>query len=146
MSKQEPTSVTVLVVDGKLVPADQWAQERLAALPLKRRLEATFDLTEPVDDLRAKYMAGMNELFENIDGTGPGKRWPTMKTLRKHILVKIGFAEPLYRNDGVKMIPLSMARGEMDYADLQQCLELTRAYVVDTYGWDPWEEHEDAHR
>lgn len=144
--KQETASITVLVVDGKLVPADQWAQERLAQLPLKRRLEATFDLTEPVDDLRAKYMAGMNDLFENIDGTGPGRRWPTMKSLRKHILVKIGFAEPVYRADGVKMVPLSMARGEMDYPDMVQCLELTRAYVVDTYGFDPWQDHEDANR
>lgn len=138
----EFASVTVLVENGRLVPADQHAQEMLSQLPLKKRLEATFDLTNATDDLRARYMIGMKALWDNAEGAGPGKRWPTVTSIRKHILVKIGFAEPVYRADGVKMVPLSQARGEMDFADLTQCLELTRAYVVDTWGWDPWEEKE----
>lgn len=140
MTKPEFESVIVLVEGGRLVPADQYAQEMLAKLPLRKRLVATFDLADATDDLRARYMIGMKVLFDNVDGAGPGRRWPTVTSLRKHILVKIGFAEPLYRNDGVKMIPLSMARGEMTHEDLAQCLELTRAYVVDTWGHDYWEE------
>ncbi len=138
----EFASVTLMVENGRLVPADQHAQEMLAQLPLKKRLVGTFDLEEATDALRARYMIGMKALFENLDGTGPGKRWPTVTSLRKHILVKIGFAEPVYRADGVKMVPLSMARGEMTFEDMTQCLELTRAHCVDTWGWDPWQEEE----
>lgn len=138
----EFASVTLMVENGKLVPADQYAQEMLAQLPLNKRLIGTFDLEEATDAMRARFMIGMKALFENTEGTGPGKRWPTVTSLRKHILVKIGFAEPVYRNDGVKMVPLSMARGEMSFEDMTQALELTRAYCVDTWGWDPYQEEE----
>jgi len=140
----EANTIAVIVENGRLVPADQFAQELVDKLPAKRRLIAVVDLEEPTDQLRNFYMAGIGMLFDNVDGTGPGKTWPTQNSLRKYILKEIGFAEAVVRVDGVKWIPLSMARGEMSFEDMTTCLELSRAFVVDKWGFDPWGEWSEA--
>ncbi len=143
--KSERPRIRVRVDNGRLTAIDAAAQEQIDKLPLGFII-AEIDQEDATDSLRALYMAGMNELFENVDNTGPGKMWPVMKSLRKFVLKEIGFAEPVIRVDGVKWVPLSMARGEMDYDDLKTCLELTRAYVVDRWGFDYWDEEHRKNR
>jgi hypothetical protein len=140
----EQDTIAVVVENGRLVPADQFAQELIGKLPLGRRLIAVVNMEEPTDQLRNFYFAGIGLLFQNIDGTGPGKTWPTANSLRKYILKEIGFAEPVIRVDGVKWVPVSMARGEMSFEDMTTCLELSRAFVTDKWGWDAWADWSDA--
>lgn len=105
---------------------------------------AEIDAEDSTDGLRNLYFAGLNTLFENTDGCGAGKTWPTPNSLRKYLLKEIGMAEAVLRVDGVKWVPVSMARGEMSYADLVTCLELSRAFVLDRWGWNPWDQWKEA--
>lgn len=144
-TKIERARIRVRVDNGRLTAIDAAAQEQIDKLPLGV-IVVEADEEDPTDSLRALYMAGMNELFLNVDGTGPGKTWPTMTSLRKFILKEIGFAQAVVRIDGVKWVPLSMSRNEMGYDDLKTCLELTRAYVVDRWGFDYWDEEHRKNR
>lgn len=148
MTKPERQRIIVMVEGGKIVASDAWAQECIDKLP-KGRFVIEPDLDEAEDGVRNLFMAGIGTLFENTDGCGPGKTWPTTTSLRKFILKEIGFAEAVIRVDGVKWVPVSMARGEMTYADLQTCLELGRAFCIDHWGWDPflqWQEAKDLEK
>lgn len=140
----EAETIAVRVHNGHLVADDPYSQELVDKLPAGRRLIAVVDMEEPTDGLRNLYFAGLNTLFENVDGTGPGKTWPTANSLRKFILKEIGFAEAVIRVDGVKWVPVSMARGEMSYGDLVTCLELSQAFALDRWGWNPWEQWKEA--
>lgn len=143
MTKVERPRIRVRVENGRLIALSAYDQELIDKLPLGA-IVAEVDAEDATDGLRNFYMAGIGTLFENVDGCGPGKTWPTPTSLRKYILKEIGFAEAVVRVDGVKWIPLSMARGEMTFQDLTTCLELSRAFVLDKWGFDPFEEWSEA--
>ena len=147
MSKPvERPRFAVRVVNGALVPDDPWAAEQIGLLPLGR-LMVEADTEDAEDAARGKFMAGIGMLYHNIDETGPGKKFPTERQLRRHILSAINFAEPLFRMDGIKMDPRSQAKGEMTYAEWVTITELTRTYCLERWGFDPidsWEKEKDA--
>lgn len=80
------------------------------------------------------YFAGLKLLFENQD------KFATNKKLREEILKKIGYSKKLYRVDGtfLKEVPDSMAIENMTDEEMSIVQEKSRAYVVATWGWDPW--------
>ena len=143
MSKTERPRIRVKVDNGRLTAISAVDQEIIDKLPLGV-IVAEIDAEDATDGTRNMFMAGIGLLYENIDGTGPGKTWPTPNSLRKYILKEIGFAEAVVRVDGVKWVPMSMARGEMSYADLTMCLELSRAFALDKWGFDAWTEWAEA--
>lgn len=141
--KTERPRIRVKVDTGRLVAVSLFDQEQIDLLPLGV-FTIEPDVEDATDGLRNFYHAGIGLLFNNVDGTGVGKTWPTPNSLRKYVLKEIGFAEAVVRVDGVKWVPLSMARGEMSYADLVTCLELSRAFVLDKWGFDAWADWSDA--
>jgi hypothetical protein len=131
---------------GRLIADDAYAQEQIDLLPTGR-LMVEADTEDAEDGARNKFMAGIGLLYHNIDETGPGKQFPTERQLRRFILTAINFAEPLMRVDGIKMDPRSQAKGEITYAEWVTITELTRAYCVEKWGFDPieaWEQEKDA--
>jgi hypothetical protein len=144
--KIERPRIVVLVENGRLVAGSAWDQEQIDKLP-RGRIIAEIDETEPEDGVRALFMAGIQVLFDNVDGTGPGGEWPTPNHLRREILREIGFAEPIMRVDGIKKEARSMARGQMTYDELVLVLEISRSYCVARWGFDPfqsWQDEKDA--
>jgi hypothetical protein len=156
VSKRE-APIAVVVENGRLVPADAWAQDDIQKLPHGARFHAYLTLAvSDVDDehgrLLTKYMAGIGDLYEWLPITGPGTDFPTATHVRKEILKQISFCEIHPRIDGTeKREPLSMSRDKMTFEDLQICFELTRLYVLawtehlTGKAYDPWKEWEDAH-
>lgn len=147
-TKIERTRIAVTVQNGRLTALDAYGQEQIDKLPVGR-LFIEIDEEEPEDGLRNKYMAGIGLLFENVDGAGPGGEWPTPNHLRREILREIGFADPILRVDGIKKEPRSMARGAMKADELAIVTELTRAYCVQRWGFDPiesWEQEKEAEK
>lgn len=145
-AKAERPRFAVAVENGKLVAGGPWEQEQIDKLP-RGRIFVEISTEEPEDGIRNLYMAGISLLFENVDGAGPGHEWPTPNHLRRHILREIGFAEPIHRIDGIKREARSMARGAMTYEELTIVLELSRAYCVERFGFDPfeaWQDEQDA--
>lgn len=150
-------SIAMIVENRRLVPADAWAQDELEKLPNGARFNVyvTLAVSDPDDAhgrLLAKYMAGMNELFDYLPNTGAGTQYPTMRKLRKTILEDLGFCTTHPRVDGsVKKEAVSMARDSMPYDELQVCFELTRAYAlvlterITGQRFDPWERYEREH-
>lgn len=144
----ERPRIAVTVQNGRLAALDAFAQEQIDKLPLGR-LFIEIDTEEPEDGVRNLYMAGIGVLFENIDDTGPGKQFPTTMQLRREILREIGFTDPIFRVDGIKKDPRSMARGKMMYDELVVVLEVSRAYCVARWGFDPfeaWTDEKDAEK
>lgn len=133
----ERARIPVHVDNGRLVAFDAAGQEMIDRLPLGRII-AEIDQAEPEDGLRAFFFAGLNLLAENCDEVGPGRTFPTSESLRKYLLKEVGFAEAVVRIDGVKWVPVSMARGAMDYPTLNTCVELVQQFVVHKWGWNPW--------
>ena len=144
------------VEDGRgnirLAPMDALSEETMRGLPKGARLNLTITIAKANtrDDqhtrLLSKYHAGISELYENVDGAGPGLVWPTKKHLRSEILRELGFYVAIPQIDGsVRKQVDSMALDAMEFDDLQVCFELTRTYVQDRWGFDPWQEYEDAH-
>lgn len=136
--KAERPRIAVRVENGRLVALSAYDQEMIDRLPMGRII-AEIDTEVPTDKLRGFYMAGIALLYSNIDDTGPGKMFPTEVHLRRHILRAINMAEPIHRTDGIKMDPRSMARGAMEYDEMATVLELSRAYAVERWLFDPWE-------
>lgn len=143
MTAVERPRIRVRVDNGRLTAVSAYDQELIDKLPLGL-IVAEMDTEDATDGVRNLYMAGIGTLFDNTDGCGPGKTWPTATSLRKFILKEIGLAEAVIRVDGVKWVPVSMARGEMNYADLVTCLELSRAFCLDRFGFDPFEQWQEA--
>lgn len=139
----ERPRIRVRVDTGRLVALSPFDQEIIDKLPLGA-IVAEIDAEEATDGLRNFFFAGINLLYQNVDGTGPGKTWPTPDSLRKYVLKEIGFAEPVLRVDGVKWVPLSMARNEMSFESMTMCLELSRAFALDKWGFDAWADWSDA--
>jgi len=139
----ERIRIAVRVENGRMVAFDAWAQEQIDKLPLGR-IFIEIDTDEPEDGVRNLYMAGIGILFQNVDGAGPGGEWPTPDHLRREILREIGFAEPILRVDGIKKEARSMARGKMSYEELVIVLEISRSYAVARWGFDPWQQWQDA--
>lgn len=142
----ERIRIAVRVEQGRLTALDAFGQEQIDKLPLGR-LFIEIDEEEAEDGVRNLFMAGIGVLFDNIDGTGPGGEFPTPNSLRREILREIGFADPILRVDGIKKEPRSMARGKMSYDELVVVLEVSRAYCVQRWGFDPfeaWKEEKDA--
>ncbi len=134
----------VRVENGRLIADGPWEQECIDKLP-KSRLIIEVHTEEPEDGVRAIFMAGIKVLFDNIDGTGPGGKWPTPRSLRRDILKATGFSEPIVsRVDGYKLDARSMARGKMDYEELVAALELARVYCLEHWGFDPFQTWQDA--
>ncbi len=131
------------IINGHVVGDDPWSQEVIDKLPPGRMVYEVFQ-EEAEDGVRGLYFAGINMLFQNVDGTGPGGEWPTPESLRREILREIGFTDPIFRVDGIKKEPRSMARGRMQYDELVVVLEVSRAYCVSRWGFDsliphsPW--------
>jgi hypothetical protein len=137
--------IAVRVENGRLVPDDPWAAEQIGQLPLGRFVIEPH-LEEAEDAVRAKFFAGINTLYDNID-SGPGTEFPTSESLRREILREIGFTDPIFRVDGIKREPRSMARGAMKLDELMIVSELMRTYCVQRWGFDPvemWEQEKDA--
>jgi len=128
----------VRVENGRLVAMGPYEQEIIDKLP-KGRIFIEVTTEEAEDGIRNLFMAGIGILFDNVDGAGPGGKWPTHDHLRREILRGIGFAEPIKRVDGIKMEARSMARGRMTYEELVQVTELSRTYCFDRWGFDPFE-------
>lgn len=158
MSKADREApITVIIENGRLVPADVYAQDDILALPNGARFNAYLTIAKSSDDdihgqLLKKYMAGINELFHWLPNTGAGTDFPTPNHLRRHFLKTLGFCEVWPQRDGSERREAhSMARDKMSFADLQVCFELTRAYVLaytEAVGherFDPWEAYELAH-
>lgn len=137
-AKIERIRIAVRVEQGRLGALDAWAQEQIDKLPLGR-LFIEIDTEEPEDGVRNLYMAGIGVLFQNVDGAGPGREWPTPIQLRREILREIGFTDPIFRVNGIKKDPRSMARGQMSYDELVVVLEVSRAYCTARWGFDPFE-------
>lgn len=128
--------IAVMAVQGRLVPADVWAQEELLKLPAGTRFNAylTIAKSDPDDlhgQLLKKYMAGITELFHWLPNTGAGTDYPTANHLRRKILVELGFCDTWPQRDGsIRKEAHSMSRDHMSFEDLQVCFELTRAYSL----------------
>lgn len=147
-AKIERPRFAARVENGRLVAFSIIDQEIIDKLPLGR-IFVEVDEEEAEDGVRNKYMAAIGLLFENVDGAGPGGEWPTPNHLRRHILRSIGFAEPIFRVDGIKQEARSMARGAMTYDELVMVTELSRAFCVDKFGFDPfeaWENEKEAEK
>lgn len=132
----------VRVDNGRLVADGPYEQEQIDRLP-KGRIFIEVDTEAAEDGMRNMYMAGIGKLFDNVDGAGPGGKWPTDIQLRREILRGIGFAEPIKRVDGIKMEARSMAKGRMTYDEYVKILELSRTYCFDRWGFDPWQDWQD---
>lgn len=158
MSKADREApIAVTVENGRLVPADVWAQDEIEKLPRGARFNAYLTLAKSdVDDahgqLLKKYMVGVNELFQRLPYTGPGTDFPTATHLRRHFLKELGFCEVWPQRDGTERREAhSMSRDKMSYEDLQVCFELTRTLVlgITRHVWgesyDPWLEYELLH-
>jgi hypothetical protein len=142
----ERIRIPVMVQQGRLTALDAYGQEQIDKLP-PGRIFIELDTEEVEDGIRNKFFAGINTLFDNIDDTGPGAQFPTSESLRREILREIGFTDPIFRVDGIKREPRSMARGAMKLDELMIVSELTRAYCVQRWGFDPiesWEMEKDA--
>ena len=142
--------IAVEMRDGRLIGADAWAAEQIAALPRGVVYNAVVTVARrTADDEHAGtlrfYMAGINLLYDSVD-TGPGTPFPTPRHLRKHILRDLGFYVAIPQRDGAMRKDVdSMALDKMEFEDLKLCLELSRAYCVATWGFDPWEEWKRQH-
>jgi len=103
--------------------------------------------TETAEDgVRAMIMAGVKVLYDNDPESGPGRKNPTPRHLRRHLLRATGFVEPVHhRIDGFKLEARSMAKGLFDLEELQICLELMRTYCFEHYGYDPFQAWQDEH-
>lgn len=153
MTKKKPAKIerprfAARVENGRLVAFSIVDQEIIDKLPLGR-IFIEVNEEEQEDSVRNKFMAAIGLLFENVDGAGPGGEWPTPNHLRRFILRSIGFAEPIFRVDGIKQEARSMARGAMTFDELVMVTELSRAFCVEKFGFDPftmWEEEKDAER
>ena len=143
-SQVERPRIRVRVDNGRLVALSPYDQEQIDKLPLGAMV-AEIDEEEAEDSIRAKFMSGIGLLYENIPESGAGKAFPTENHLRRHILRAIQFAEPIHRVDGIKMEARSMARGSMQFEEWPKVLELSRAYVFERWGYDPWEKWEQEH-
>lgn len=135
----------------RLAPIDALADEQMRELPRGARLNASITVARntPEDEHMGTlrfYMAGINLLFDNVDGAGPGGQWPTARHLRQHILRELGFYVALPQANGtIRKEVESMALDKMELADLKTCLELSRAYCLRTWDYDPWEEWAKLH-
>ncbi len=144
--------IAVRAESGRLVPVDAASQEQIMT-GLRRGVVYHVVPTVPEGDLEEHrralnfYMAGIGLLFENIDDTGPGRKFPTVTHLRKHFLRALGFAEPVYRADkSYKMEPESMALDAMSLEVLRQFTDQSRAYAEEIWGIEPWQLWEDEHK
>lgn len=158
MTKAREAPIHVEVRDGHLVPSDAWAAEEVAKLPRGARFNCylTLATADPDDEhgrLLSRYMTGIGELFDWLPNTGPGTAYPTANHLRKMILCELGFCHTHPQRDGsVRKEAQSMARDKMDFAELQVCFEMTRAYVgayteaVAGSRFEPWERYENEHQ
>ncbi len=142
--KSERPRIRVWVDNGRLVALSPFDQELIDKLPLGAMV-AEMDTEDATDGARNFYMAGVGVLYANIDDVGPGRTFPTETHLRRHILRAIGFAEPIHRVDGMKLEARSMARGRMEYDEIQKVLELSRVYTFERWNIDPWQMWEDEH-
>lgn len=142
--KSERPRIRVRVENGRLTAISAADQEQIDKLPLGV-IVAEMDTEDATDGARNFYMAGIGLLYSNIDDTGPGKTFPTETHLRRHILRATGFAEPIHRVDGIKLEARSMARGAMEYDEIQRVLELSRVYTFERWNIDPWKLWEDEH-
>jgi hypothetical protein len=143
--KIERIRIPVMVQNGRLTALDAYGQEQIDKLPLGR-LFIELDTEEVEDGIRNKFFAGIGTLYENIE-SGPGTEFPTAESVRREILRELGFTDPIFRVDGIKREPRSMARGVMKLDELVTLTELTRAYCVQRWGFDPieaWEQEKDA--
>jgi hypothetical protein len=143
--KIERIRIPVIVMNGRLTALDAFGQEKIDQLPAGR-IFIELDTEEVEDGLRNKFFAGINTLYDNID-SGPGTEFPTSESLRREILREIGFTDPIFRVDGIKREPRSMARGAMKLDELMIVSELMRTYCVHRWGFDPvemWEQEKDA--
>lgn len=135
--KIERPRFAVRVEQGRLVAFSIIDQEIIDKLPLGR-IFVEVNEDDATDGLRNFYFAGINVLFDNVEGSGPGGEWPTPNHLRRFLLRQIGFCEPIFRVDGIKQEPRSMARGMMTADEIKIVTELSRAYCVQRWGMDPW--------
>lgn len=145
-------SIAMRKVNGRLDPVDYWAAEALDDLPDNKVLNATVTVARGMDaddEHRGAlnfYHAGIGVLFDNIDGAGPGARWPTATHLRKFILAELGFYTAIPQRDGgIRKDVDSMAMNRMTLEDLRTCTELSQAKALEFWGWDPWEEWKRQH-
>lgn len=136
----------------RLAPVDALSEETMRGLPKGARLNLTITIAKANtrDDqhtrLLAKYHAGIKELYDNVDGAGIGLIWPTPTHLRREILRELGFYVAIPQaNGGIRKEVDSMALDAMSFEDLQTCLELSRAYCLERWGFEPWGEYEAAH-
>lgn len=144
MTKTERPRIRVRVENGRLTAVSAADQEQIDKLPLGL-IVAEIDTEDATDGARNFYMAGIGLLYANIDDVGPGRTFPTETHLRRHILRATGFAEPIHRVDGIKLEARSMARGYMEYDEIQKVLELSRVYTFERWNIDPWALWEEQH-
>lgn len=135
----------------RLAPADALSEDMMRELPRGARLNANVTVSrntredEHMGTLRF-YMAGINLLFENVDGAGPGGQWPTARHLRHHILRELGFYTAIPQANGaIRKEVESMALDKMELSDLKTCLELSRAFCEGEFSFDPWQVWADQH-
>lgn len=147
----KPIPIGVRSENGKLVPIDPASQEAI----LKLRPFVIYHVVPEVPEGQREehrqalgfYMAGIGLLADNLDDVGPGRKWPTKDHLRKHFLRALGYANPVYRRDGSYTTePESMAMDAMPIEVLRELTEQSRAYAIETWGYDPWLSWSDEHK
>lgn len=147
MSTRPP--IAVLSQGGHLVPADAYAAEQIETLPRGARLNVQWTVArggrddEHTGQLRF-YHAGIGLLFERAIGYDTDT--PTPRHLRQRIMKEIGFYVAIPQANGtIRKDAESMAMDKMELEDLKICLELSRTYCVDHFGFDPWQEWAKLH-
>ena len=136
--------IAVTVRDGRLVPADAYAAEQIDSLPRDTRLNATITVARSGREgeqagLLRLFHAGINLLFDNVDGAGPGGQWPTPRHLRREIFIGIGFFVEMQLANGTRRDAESIALDKIDLEDFKYIFESCEAYVVKRWGWNPWQ-------
>jgi len=104
-------------------------------LDLKKRLVVgeTYKaiLTVPRNiEFHKKYMALMNMVFQNLPEKY-NKKYPTMDSMRKAILIEIGFVDAIVRFNGdVVFVPKSVSFSSMDAMEFAEMFDATLIYIL----------------
>lgn len=127
--------------DGnRLAPSSQFDSEMLGELPYGVDLEVTIKHRRSLPQLRA-YWVGIGELIKATECH------PTPEKAHRAIKFDLGYVEPMKRLDGSIVYAVdSIALSEMEDAEFRAFFDRAKRLVIQTYGFDPWENKSNERR
>lgn len=133
--------ITIFCDGGVLRPADAYAQEQIAQLPMGATFNArlsriTAKGKEEREGLRGLWWAGCDLLAQNTEEPG----YYSKRAASDSILDAIGATRRRYRADKTwENIPISLADDALPDEEMASLLELARAWCHKHFGFDPWQ-------